>query len=120
MTHTKGKTLDLLLTNDEQLIDNIHVHDFNSICKSDHAPISFEVKIKIKRKKPAKRKCYNFKRANWEALNTELRGVIWDSMLDRVEPDLAWTLFKTKLFECVDRNIPQITVKSEFQPPWFD
>ena len=120
VTHTKGKTLDLLLTNDEQLIDNIHVHDFNSICKSDHAPISFEVKTKIKRKKPAKRKCYNFKRANWEALNTELRGVIWDSMLDRVEPDLAWTLFKTKLFECVDRNIPQITVKSEFQPPWFD
>jgi endonuclease/exonuclease/phosphatase family metal-dependent hydrolase len=119
-THTKGRILDLLLTNDIQLLDNICVHELNSIVKSDHAPISFQVKTKIKRKKPAKRKCYNFKRANWETLNSELRGVNWDELLDRADPDHAWFLFKTKLFSCIDKNIPQITFKSEFQPPWFD
>ena len=119
-THSKGKVLDLLLTSDTQLVDNICVLDLNSVCKSDHAPITFEVKTKVKRKKPTKRKCYNFKRANWEALNIDLQNVSWDAMLDQVEPEIAWTRFKVKLFECVDRHIPKITIKSEFQPPWFD
>ena len=119
-THKKGKILDLLLTNDSRLIDNISVHDFDSVCKSDHTPITFDVKTKVKRKKSAKRKCYNFKRANWEALNKDIRGVNWDALLDRVEPDIAWECFKKQLFEFVDKHIPQVTIKSEFNPPWFD
>ena len=119
-THIKGKILDLLLTNDTQLISNVCVQGQDSICKSDHLPITFEVKTKVKRKKPIKRKCYNFKRADWESLNGDLVNVDWDAMLDSAEPELAWSLFKTKLFQCVDKHIPKITIKSEFQPPWFD
>ena len=119
-THIKGKILDLLLTTDVQLVDKVCVQDINSVCKSDHAAITFDVKTKVKRKKPIKRKCYNFKRANWESLNADLRGVNWDALLDRVEPDIAWNRFKIQLFELVDKHIPQVTFKSEFQPPWFD
>ena len=119
-THAKGKTLDLLLTNDPHLISNVCIHEHNSICKSDHYPITYEIKTKIKRKKSTKRKCYNFKRANWDALNEELVNVNWDAMLDSVEPEHAWLSFKSKLFRCIDKHIPTITIKSEFQPPWFD
>ena len=119
-THTKGKILDLLLTNDTQMISNVCVRGHNSICKSDHFPITFEIKTKIKRKKPTKRRCYNFKRADWDSLNEDLVNINWDAMLDSTEPELAWLLFKTKLFQCVDKHIPIITIKSEFQPPWFD
>ena len=119
-THSKGKVLDLLLTNNAQFLDNVCVHDLNSVCKSDHTPITFEVKTKIKRKKPIKRKCYNFKRADWEALNIDLKQVDWDSLLDHVSPEISWGRFKTKLFEAIDKHIPTITIKSGFQPPWFD
>jgi len=82
--------------------------------------LSLEVKTKIKRKKPIKRKCYNFKRANWEALNAELSQVNWDAMLGDAEPEIAWIRFKDKLFDSIDKHIPIITINAEFQPPWFD
>ena len=119
-THSKGRTLDLLLTSHSQLIDNLKIHDHNSIVKSDHFPVTFEVKTKVKHIKGAKRKCYNFKRANWEALNSDLCRVNWNAMLDSAEPDIAWSRFKTTLFHYVDKHIPTITIKNEYRPPWFD
>ena len=119
-THIKGKTLDILLTNHSELINNFRVLECNSVCKSDHFPITFEVKIKVKRKKPVKRKGYNFKRANWEALNRDLNSIDWGALLDSTEVELAWLNFKSTLFRCVNSHIPTLTIKSEFQPPWFD
>ena len=54
------------------------------------------------------------------ALNRDLRRTDWDALLDRTEPDIAWSRFKSKLFSCVNNHIPTIKIKSEFQPPWFD
>ena len=119
-THVKGRTLDILLTNHRELINNIHIAEHNSVCKSDHFPITFEIKTKIKRKKPTKRKSYNFKRADWEALNRDLNGVDWHALLDSTEIELAWLKFKAKLFHLVYIHIPTLTLKSDFQPPWFD
>ena len=119
-THIKGKTLDILLTNHVQLLNNVCVQEHNSICKSDHFPVTFNVKTKIKRKKPTKRKCYNFKRADWDSLNQDLGNVNWDAILDSANLETAWSSFKTNLFQCVNKHIHTITIKSEFQPPWFD
>lgn len=119
-THTKGKILDILLTNSDKLVSNINILEHNSVCRSDHFPINFEIKTNVKRKKPTKRKIYNFKRADWDALNNDLCNVNWDAMLASAEPELAWSKFKHNLFYFVDKHIPTITMKSEFQPPWFD
>ena len=67
-----------------------------------------------------KRKIYNFKRANWDVLNKDLCRVNWNAILDRTEPELAWARFKSILFSLVNKHIPTISTKSEFQPPWFD
>ena len=119
-THVKGKTLDLLCTNSPGLITNLNVVKNSTICKSDHYPIIFDVKAKSDFKKPPKRKIYNFKRADWDALNRDLQNVSWSGMLDCIEPDLAWASFKSTLFSLVNKHIPTITVKNNFQPPWFD
>ena len=44
-THVKGKTLDLLLTNYRSLVSEVVVDMHNPICKSDHYPLFFKVKI---------------------------------------------------------------------------
>ena len=119
-THIKGKTLDIVLTSHESNLQDIEILEHNVVCKSDHFPITFNVKTQITRKKSCKRKIYNFKRANWDALNYELRQTNWKAMLDSYEPKLAWCRFKTKLFELVNKYIPKIVIKSEFKPPWFD
>ena len=119
-THAKGKTLDLLLTNYDQYLDNIHVLEKDSICKSDHFTVLFEIKVSITKKKPIKRRIHNFKKANWDALNHEFSHTNWNNILDCQEPEVAWSVFKSILFHNVDRYIPTITTKSEFQAPWFD
>ena len=119
-THIKGKTLDLLLTNNVSLISDVKVNIFHPICKSDHYSVSFNIKVATKNKKQAKRKIYNFKKANWGQLNEDLRKVPWNALIDRTDPDGAWMNFKTIFFALVDKYIPKITIKNDFSAPWFD
>ena len=71
-THKSGNILDILLSNHDSSIHNIEVCDPNLLCKSDHFPISFSIKTSFSRKECAKRKDYNFKKANWAMINQEL------------------------------------------------
>ena len=119
-THVKGRTLDIVLTNFRALISEVKVHKSESICKSDHYPISFKVSASVKNKKLLKRKIYNFKKANWDQLNDDLGRVPWSALIDRTDPEIAWSNFKTVLFMLVDKHIPKITIKNDFSAPWFD
>ena len=118
-THIHGNTLDLLLTNSEAYVNDRHVHDLNSVCKSDHHAISFSIKAKVNLKKASTRKCYNFKKARWDDLISELCHTNWE-YLKCCEVNKGWEFFKGRLFMLIDRYIPTVTVKSDSQPPWFD
>ena len=119
-THKDGRTLDILLTNTAASVRDVKVLDKDSICRADHYPITFNLKIKVNRQKPLKRKCYNYKKANWDGLNAELRYTNWNAMLNCCEAEIAWRKFKQKLFELADKHIPKASIKSDTQPPWFD
>ena len=119
-THNKGRTLDLLLTNGAQLIDKLNVAPDSSICKSDHYLVSFEIKANFRFKTQCKRSLLNFKRANWDALNHDIRQTNWNAMLESQEPEVAWSSFKSTLFQLIGRHIPTITIKGDFKSPWFD
>lgn len=120
-THTKGKTLDIVLSNVGSLINELRVDKLNPIiCKSDHYPIFFKVKANIKNKQEAKRRVYNFKKANWGQLNEDISRVPWRSLVDHTDPHCAWKNFKEVLFALVDKHIPKITIKNNFSAPWFD
>ena len=41
-------------------------------------------------------------------------------MLHQSNIECAWSQFKAKLDELTNKHIPTVTIKSEFQPPWFD
>ena len=119
-THYKGNILDLLLTNSEASVNELRVGERDSVCKSDHFPINFKINIKVSRRKPVKRICYNFKNVNWDRLNHELRHTNWDILLNGTEPEIGWKKFKDKLFEVADRHIKKAHVKTDGQDPWFD
>ena len=109
-THIKGNVLDLVLTNSEASVRNLSVFDKDTVCKSDHFPISFQMNMKFSRKKSSKRQCYNFKRANWDAINNELCNANWD-VLNCCEIEFGWELLKNRLFELADKHIPKVTIK---------
>ena len=119
-THCKGRTLDLILTNNRPILRDIKVHKHNDICKSDHYAVSFTVVTKFKRKKASKRNVYNFKKANWDRLNQEIGSVPWEALIDGQDPELAWTSFKDIFFKLVERHVPRIAISEKFTSPWFD
>ena len=119
-THKDDAILDLLLTNSPQIISNIDIRPIDDFCKSDHCAIEFLLDINISRKRPQKRKIFNFKKANWDKLNDSLRYVKWNFLLKNCDANTAWLRFKSKLLELCHSHIPTVTIKSGFQPPWFD
>ena len=119
-THKSGNTLDILLTDYPELINNIKIFPPGTFVSSDHSLICFYVQYFIKRSKPKKRNIFNFKRSNWVGLNNDLSRVDWHYLLDNSEPDIAWNTFRNKFLGLCDRHIPKISIKESFQPPWFD
>ena len=119
-THNKGKVLDLLLTSNSALINDLKVHGGGEICKSDHYPISLSINTKFKFKEQPKRKVYNFKKANWDRLNSDINSISWNGIINGQEPEIAWRSFKGILFTLIDKHIPKITISNQFTSPWFD
>ena len=76
-THIAGNILDLLLTDNPCLVANIEVDTGWHICKSNHYPITFNVKLRADKRKIPKREIYNFKKANWTAVNDEISSINW-------------------------------------------
>ena len=78
------------------------------------------LKYKLSKKKSARWKYYNFKRANWKSLTYDLRHTNWIEFLLSNDVEMAWATFKKHIFYLIDKHILKITVKPDFQPPWFD
>ena len=115
-THVKGNILDIILTDKPQ-----HIHDINiDSSKPDHFPIVFKLNLNARRKKSAKRCIFNFKKANWDGINSEFSTINWEGLLSDRNIDDAWAVFKTKFSEVSNRHIPKIKISDEFQPPWYD
>ena len=119
-THKDGKILDLLCTNQPSIISELSIHPSNMVCSSDHNSIGFRLNLKCKRLKSPKRKIYNMKKGDFNSINFELKNVPWEYVLDYNDINLAIDKFEEIFFAICDKFIPVVTVKSSFQPPWFD
>ena len=81
---------------------------------------TFKINLKVKQKKFAKRKVYNYSKANWRGLNYAIRQMNWNHLIGSQDPHTAWPCFKSTLTDFCNRYIPKKSVKCQFQPPWYD
>ena len=119
-THRKGNILDLILCDKPDHINDVQIDSDSGFGGSDHFSIIFKLNLDARRKKSSKRTIYNFKRADWDGMNSEFLATNWDNILLNQNIDLAWDNLKNKFFEISDRYIPKIKINDEFQPPWYD
>ena len=117
--YEKGKVLDLLLTNVPSLVTGVKILSQHEVCSSDHFGLTFNLGA-VKRKKSPKRKIFNYKKADWDSLNKDLKSVHWNRYLKYCDAQSAWIKFKGILLDLCKKHIPTITVQYKFQPPWFD
>ena len=116
-TDIKGGILDILFTTTESYISNLKVGLNEPHCNSDHHPITFEIKVKCKRLIPPKRKCYDYSKVNWANVHRELDNVPWETVVDCMEPEIAWHNFTKVLFSIIDKHIPKIIIRNELIHP---
>ena len=118
-THREGNILDVLLCNQPGLVSNLSI-DPDKICCSDHYSFTFKISKNVPRKKPAKKKIFNYRKANWDGLNHELHNTDWYIIFQHKSIYAAWDAFKSKLDIAMRKFIPMSKVRFKSQPPWFD
>ena len=119
-THKLGNILDVLLTTCPHLVNKLSV-DPRPICgRSDHSTITININKKVFKKKTKSRNLYNFKRADWNSLNLDLKRTNWKKVICYKDIHIARRDFKFVLNSTVNKHIPTITSKSKNQSPWYD
>ncbi len=84
---TSASCLDLLITDRDQLICNIH--NASPIGKSDHTPIIFYLKSNYPKIQKIERNIWNFKKGDFGKLNRHLLALDWDIILNTSDINIA-------------------------------
>jgi len=115
-TQVKGNTLDLVLTNAGELIDNITAE--GRLGKSDHEIIC----IHLNSGKPppaADLRKPNWNRADWESMKRDLASTDWYRTLERLDTESAWSTIKNRINSLISRYVPVRKVRPPNRPVWM-
>ncbi|KAK4826132.1 hypothetical protein QYF61_005284 [Mycteria americana] len=111
--------LDLLLTNQENLLCNISVSD--SLSCSDHNIVEFGILLSML-KVSTKTKVLDFRRANFSSLRAQLGGIPWEASMEDKGASECWEFFKNALLEAQNQFIPfkGKGSRQSKRPPWLN
>jgi Reverse transcriptase (RNA-dependent DNA polymerase) len=118
--NTRGRILDLVLSNSaSQLINVIVAEDELSIADREHPPL-FITLTADPEKSRFDELCptYNFKKANFNAINDYLDLCSWCDMIEQ-PTDQAVALFYELLNQLISSYVPKIKPRSQKHPFWF-
>ena len=90
---------------------------------SDHYMVVADFDIKPHTTKQKPRKYYQFHKANWDKLKTDLditAKTIQKQYNDNQSADDMWTYFKNSLQNSMDRHIPSASTKKHSRLPWIN
>ncbi len=88
---------------------------------SDHAAIVVESDIKPMHNKPAPRKVYQYKKAEWEKIHEELTSLCDDFMETCANRDVSenWDKFKSIITNTIDKYVPCKLTSTRHNLPWL-
>ena len=95
--------LDLVFTNEQDMINNLSY--LPPLGNSDHICIEFDLTCYIEPKKSMNLK-YNIRAANIDLMKQALGNVDWESILDALDTNDAWLLFKAIFQDIIDKYVP--------------
>ena len=114
----EGNLLDLIFVTNPTLVKS----STNVPGISDHDIIITDVDTKVYHQKTKPRKCYIYKKANWNTIHNDLSKLnddIEEMVTKNEHIDSLWDTFKTKLFESMNKNIPSKDIKANNTVPWI-
>ena len=120
-THDHGNLLDLIITNNDDIISDIQVHSEGTLTiKSDHYPVTFNLKSILNQKSDYRPiNILDYSKANFDGLNEFLSSIDFSSCYQSEDVDFVWSFVKSVLLQGIRRFIPTIKSKSNPLPKWF-
>ena len=86
----------------------------------DHFGTKATIKFTMLQQEVVERFCFNYKKANWEALSNVLHQVNWRMFLSGLDVDDAVTTFTRELLRLVKIHVPSRMVSSRMSThPWL-
>ncbi|XP_065440587.1 mitoferrin-1 isoform X1 [Chrysemys picta bellii] len=117
---TRGEAvLDLILTNREELVENLKVE--GSLGESDHEIIEFAI-LRKGRRENSKIETMDFRKADFGKLRELIGKVPWESRLRGKTTEESWQFFKGKLLRAQKQAIPLVRKDRKCckRPPWLN
>ena len=108
-THNAGNILDLILTNNDQLVHDIVIHyALPSSLSSDHFIITFKVLVSsLTKVQVPQESTPNYSKANWEAMNTFFNQYDFGKLYGTSDLEYAWNCLKRIIFEAILQFVPK-------------
>ena len=119
VTETSSNILDLFFTNNETLVNQVHI----VLGIADHEPVFLESSLRPIKAKAAPRKVYQYKKADYEGFKSELReyATEFQKISNSEDIDTLWTKFKGNIHQLMEKYIPQKQLPgNKVQKPWID
>jgi len=113
----ENKILDLVLTNEENFVQNVNVGE--TFGNSDHNIIRFS--LYVGRVATNRALIPNFTKGNYSEFRSFLSEINWEVILNGLDAYEMWTMIKDKLFQGQDRFIPSRQIRSNRvkHPSWL-
>lgn len=94
----ENNILDIILTTDPDIISDIDI--LPPIGTSDHNVLEFNVSLtKDHNNHECRQKNYDYKNANFEQINKELKEIEWNKVLDQKTTEEKWQKFKNIIYQ---------------------
>ena len=112
-----GNILDLVLSTEQNMIENITVNE--SFCTSDHNTIEFSITKQVQVKQSIEL-VPDFRRANFNALRKHFYEIDWSITLGDYDVENQWHVFCDKIRNASSRFIPQRKRRTNNRPQWLN
>lgn len=110
--------LDLIFTNEKNMVDLDLLNIDLPLGKSDHAVIHFNYMCYFINNVNMREK-FQYFRGDYEAIINDLDAIDWDNVLDDQSVDEMWNTFKSKLYDSMEKHISSNN-KFINPPLWMD
>ncbi|XP_072021366.1 uncharacterized protein [Amphiura filiformis] len=111
--------LDLCFTNSPSFVKNVSVQ----AGISDHDVVVIDADVKPKLMRPAKRKIFLYKKANYQNISDDVSAFdqkLSPDFIRNHSVDEIWSLFRDTLLASMDKHIPSKMSTSRFNLPWVN
>ncbi|MBA1446783.1 MAG: hypothetical protein FE835_18145 [Gammaproteobacteria bacterium] len=98
-----GNVLDLVFSSQNELVDNVKVHE--PLGSSDHNQIHFSIKVQS-RNNAKKQWRRNFNKGKYKQMRTYLAHLDWTTLMKNKTATECWTLLKNEIEGIIERFVP--------------